>query len=35
MEKIHNINLVFGFVRPKFRLFEPLKDWIDYNDFGN
>ena len=30
MEKIHNINLVFDFVRPKFRLFEPLNDWIDY-----
>ena len=37
MEKIHNFDLGFYFVRPKFRLFEPLNDWIDYivYDFGN
>ena len=32
MEKIHNSDLVFSFVRPKFRLLESRNDWIEYID---
>ena len=34
MKKVHNSDLVFDFVRPKFRLFESLSDWINYIDYG-
>ena len=30
MEKIHSSDLVFIFVRPKFRLLESCNDWIEY-----
>ena len=30
MDKIHNNDLVFISVRPKFRLLESLNDWIGY-----
>ena len=35
MEKTHDSDLVFMFVRPKFRLLESWNDWIEYidNDF--
>ena len=33
MDKIHSSDLVFGFVRPEFRLLESLNDWIEYIDY--
>ena len=33
MDKIHSSDLVFSFVRPKFRLLESWNDWIEYNDY--
>ena len=33
MDKIHSSDLVFSFVRPKFRLLESRNGWIEYNDY--